>query len=89
MCGSRAKDARGFEWSQEVSSRMFPPHMRQWLVVLVTLFFSLGSSTCTDRGREAVEITVPLAARAGSDQWAWAIAPYVQRHLSDSLPPSR
>ncbi len=59
--------------------------MRCALRILVMLLSVWGISGCTDGNRQVLEIIVPVGEGGGSDQWARALAPYLQRYLDNSL----
>jgi hypothetical protein len=46
---------------------------------------ALATPSCADGGHETLEIIVPFREGGGSDQWARALAPFLQRQLGDSL----
>lgn len=46
---------------------------------------ALAAAGCGDRGHETLEVIVPFREGGGSDQWARALAPFLQRQLGDSL----
>lgn len=55
----------------------------RWPILSVVLLSIL--SGCGEVSRTQLEIIVPFREGGGTDQWARALAPYLQRHLGDSM----